>query len=157
VFENGLLTAGDIRHLDTAPGLVVANACLSARTSSAASQEPRIARWDREAGLLPSLADEFFKLGVRNYVGASWEVDDLGAIEFAESFYGDGAAGVLAGESIGTALLKTRRLLWGRRGRHGKLWAAYQHYGDPSAALRRPATSTSGRPSQRRTGGARKK
>lgn len=138
VFENGLLTAGDIRHLDGAPGLVVANACLSARTSEASALSGGGAaapRGDREAGLLPSLADEFFKLGVRNYLGASWEVEDLGAVRFAESFY----AGVLGGRSIGEALLDARKLLWNERRHHGKLWAAYQHYGDPAASLSRPA------------------
>ena len=136
VFENGLLTAGDIRHLDSAPRLVVANACLTARTSSAVLPADPKRRWDREAGLLPTLADEFFKLGVRNYVGASWEVDDLGAIEFAESFYGDRKVGVLGGDSVGKALLATRRRLWEGRRQLGKLWAAYQHYGDPTTTLR---------------------
>ena len=36
-----------------------------------------------EVGLLPSLADEFFKRGVRDYIGAAWAIDDAGSIEFA--------------------------------------------------------------------------
>jgi hypothetical protein len=40
-----------------------------------------------EAALLPSLADEFFRLGVRNYVGAAWEVNDIGAELFATRLY----------------------------------------------------------------------
>ena len=52
------------------------------------------------AGLLPSLADEFFKLGVRNYVGTAWEVNDIGAELFARVFYTSLLAGAPFGESV---------------------------------------------------------
>ncbi|MEL7363465.1 MAG: CHAT domain-containing protein [Bacteroidota bacterium] len=85
-----------------------------------------------DAGLLPSLADEFFKCGVRNYIGAAWEVNDEGARAFALSFYED----VLDGKkSIGEALLEARLRL-AKRKRLGCLWGAYQHYGDPGFTLR---------------------
>ncbi len=82
-----------------------------------------------EAGLLPTLADEFFKLGVRNYVGAAWEVNDVGAELFARIFYET----VLDGESFGEAVRRGREALWRDRDTYGALWAAYQHYGDPAS------------------------
>ena len=85
---------------------------------------------------MPSLADEFFRLGVRNYVGTAWEVNDVGATLFAEEFYRailhdpNGSAG---GSSFGNAVLAARKALWRQRHLYGPLWAAYQHYGDPSS------------------------
>jgi hypothetical protein len=123
VFKSGLLTARELQRLSAPPRLVIANACLSARTSF---------RKDA-ASLLPSLADEFFRRGVRDYVGTAWEVNDQGAVLFMERLY----AGLLAtrAATIGQAVQSARRALWDQRNLYGSLWAAYQHYGDPLARL----------------------
>ena len=133
LFATGLLTGGEIGRMEHVPSIVVANACLSARTSQALAGQPRGANVAGEAGLLPSLADEFFRLGVRDYVGTAWEVNDLGAELFAEAFYETllPLAGG-RGESFGEAVRKARARLWNRRDDFGALWAAYQHYGDPT-------------------------
>jgi CHAT domain-containing protein len=110
--------------------VIVSNACLSARTSEMLEGGRGVEELRSEAGLLPSLADEFFKLGVRNYVGTAWEVNDVGAEVFAQEFYG----ALLAGESFGEAVRGAREALWRNRDTFGALWAAYQHYGDPSSA-----------------------
>jgi pimeloyl-ACP methyl ester carboxylesterase len=130
LFANGLLTPGEIGRLQRVPAVIVSNACLSARTSQtlAGGGRPDVAR--SEAGLLPSLADEFFKLGVRNYVGTAWEVNDVGAELFARVFYG----ALLDGESFGEAIRSAREALWRDKDTYGALWAAYQHYGDPSSS-----------------------
>ncbi len=78
VFARGLLTPGEIGRLERVPAVIVSNACLSARTSLALGGARRPDEARTEAGLLPSLADEFFKLGVRNYIGTAWEVNDVG-------------------------------------------------------------------------------
>jgi CHAT domain-containing protein len=122
VFKSGLLTARELAGLQ-APRLVVANACLSARTST---------KPDR-ADLLPSLADEFFRRGVRDYVGTAWEVNDEGAVTFAERLYE--ALLRPPGAPLGEAVREARRALWRQRSLFGSLWAAYQHYGDPAARL----------------------
>ena len=116
------------------PAIVVSNACLSARTSEAfeGGNDEDGGDGDRdrtEAGLLPSLADEFFHLGVRNYVGTAWEVNDVGAELFAATFYGL----LLGGESFGEAVRAAREALWSDQGTYQALWAAYQHYGDPTS------------------------
>ncbi|MFK7845304.1 MAG: CHAT domain-containing protein [Rhodothermales bacterium] len=140
LFDTGLLTAGEIQRLIDAPTLIFANACLSGRTSMATAagageedidvQSRQLAQPFGEAGLLPSLADEVLKLGVRNYIGTAWEVDDKGAILFAERFYQQ----FLNGESIGDAIFEARKKV-SRHAQYGALWAAYQHYGPPDFKL----------------------
>jgi hypothetical protein len=129
LFATGLLTPGEIGRLERAPAIVVSNACLSARTSQALESGRRPDEARSEAGLLPSLADEFFKLGVRNYVGTAWEVNDVGAELFASTFY----RGLLSGKPFGEAVLDAREELWKGESVFGALWAAYQHYGDPTS------------------------
>jgi pimeloyl-ACP methyl ester carboxylesterase len=126
VFAGGLLTPGEIGRIERVPAVIVSNACLSARTSEVLESGRGVEDARSEAGLLPSLADEFFKLGVRNYVGTAWEVNDIGAGLFAETFY----KSLLAGKPVGEAVRAARDEVW-RTKRFGALWAAYQHYGDP--------------------------
>jgi CHAT domain-containing protein len=140
VFAGGLITARELEAADAVPPLVVANACLSGRTSSAGAGTGRAGRGRVEATLMPSIADEFFRRGVRDYVGTAQEIDDDGAIVFATAFY-DQLLGQRA--SIGEAVLEARKAIQ-KAGRYGTLWATYQHYGDPVR------TNAPGRPAQRR-------
>lgn len=144
VFASGLLTSRELKQMDLAPRLVVANACLSARTSARTSQVKRRSNEISDADLLPSLADEFFHRGVRNYIGTAWEVDDEGAVLFAQTFYETllgGGASVnekrTPAETIGRSVLAARRALYARQDDYGSLWAAYQHYGDLREQVRR--------------------
>jgi CHAT domain len=129
LFAGGLITSGEIERLDEVPAIVVANACLSSRTAQTETTE---------AALLPSIADEFFKLGVRNYIGTAWEVNDLGAERFATTFYGALLPGPGGGKSFGDAIVDARMELWKSRDQFGALWAAYQHYGDPASEAALP-------------------
>ena len=131
VFADGLLTAQELEIVDRPPRLVVANGCHSGRVSEA------VAIAGSEVGLLPSLADEFLRRGVRDYVGTAWAIDDDHAGDFASTFYGrllippePGAPGA----TIGEAMLAARRRLAELPGETAA-WAAYQHYGDPSLRL----------------------
>lgn len=150
VFSDGLLTPPLISRVPRAPRLVVANACLSGRTAgseSAASPDG--------SKLLPSLADEFFRRGVRNYIGTAWPIADDAAIDFAAEFYrallprqifgnAEGLAeqqgtalesrAAAAGGTIGEAILNARRHV-AEFASHRAHWAAYQHYGDPQTIL----------------------
>ncbi|MGI9238373.1 MAG: CHAT domain-containing protein [Woeseiaceae bacterium] len=138
LFERGLLTSHEIRSIDNAPELIFANACLSGRTSEALSADRQVRSARSEVGLLPSLADEFFRLGAWNYIGTSWEVDDSAAVLFAKVFYEHLLSGKpdQEGPTVGKAMLKARNALYGDQRKYGKLWAAYQHYGDPGSRLR---------------------
>lgn len=150
LFADGLLTAYELERLSAVPGLVIANACLSGRTSQRAAGLERIRRSRDEAALLPSLADEFFRRGVINYIGTAWEVSDEGAVLFALTIYeallsrpgaanGDGKhnknVSQTAPASVGDAVSRARCVLYDKRDIYGKLWAAYQHYGDPTSPL----------------------
>ena len=130
VFAGGLLTPGEIARMERVPTIIVSNACLSARTSQVLEGGRDVEETRSEAGLLPSLADEFFKLGVRNYVGTAWEVNDVGAEVFAQEFYGALAQGQVV---RGGRARRAARRSGASRGTYGALWAAYQHYGDPSS------------------------
>jgi hypothetical protein len=142
VFKDGLLTADEMATVDEPPQLVVANACLSGLTSRATTAQGV----GKEVGLLPSLADEFFRQGVRNYIGTAWEIDDNGAIEFVTTLYNEfltaptGSRG-RNGTPLGTAVLRARQALYERRAVYGSLWLAYQHYGDPLLRSDEPRAS----------------
>jgi hypothetical protein len=137
VFKGGLLTSREVEGMALAPRLVVANACLSGLTSAVSGAGASVAARG-ESDLLPSLADEFFRRGVRDYVGTAWEVNDEGAILFAETFYDailpQPGARDAADLTYGHAMLRARQAL-AAAGVYEALWAAYQHYGDPLASL----------------------
>jgi CHAT domain-containing protein len=133
IFQDGLLTARELERMDTAPRLVVSNACLSSLTSSVGAAGSVVGGSD--AQLVATLADEFFRRGVRDYIGTAWEVNDEGAILFAESLYDALLGGEGGAHSIGAAMLHARRTLAAKQDVFGALWAAYQHYGDPTASL----------------------
>jgi hypothetical protein len=136
VFKGGLLTSRELEGMALAPRLVVANACLSGLTSSVTRSGGSVAVRG-ETDLLPGLADEFFRRGVRDYVGTAWEVSDEGAILFAETFYDavlPGPRRLAADTTYGQAMLRARKVL-AAAGLYEALWAAYQHYGDPTGSL----------------------
>jgi pimeloyl-ACP methyl ester carboxylesterase len=139
MFGQKYFTARELATVDKVPALVIANACLSGLTSNKRSDDGRGSRLrGSDDDLLPGLVDEFFVRGVRNYVGTAWPVSDVGAILFSTTLYetllADPAGGVDV--SLGNALLKARTALKQQDDSFGALWAAYQHYGDPSFALR---------------------
>jgi len=156
VFEGGELTSRELELVTRPPRLIVANACLSGLLSRVRGSG-RAAR--REATLLPGLADEFFRRGVRDYVGTAWEVNDEGAVEFARVFYGallgDGAN---PPATIGAAMLRARQALARKQNLYDALWAAYQHYGDPTATIgARPSAPTRKRAAKKKPRPRRKK
>ncbi|MDQ6947580.1 MAG: CHAT domain-containing protein [Actinomycetota bacterium] len=156
LFADGLLTSRELAQLGAPPRLVVANACFTSRlgdtgaartrrgagaggaATGAALAGDRTRMADAETQLTPSLADEFFKSGVANYVGAAWKVADGDAAVFSTSFYEH-----LLGkrDTLGDALTAARNDVWdhhpgaGGPDDRGTTWAAYQHYGDPTDRL----------------------
>lgn len=159
VFDNDeVFTPSKLENVDRPPRLIVANACISAALSpgsaaasaaaaNAAANAPGAqphARRPGDARIVASLADEFFRRGVADYIGTAWEVPELPAKMFADKFYkallGDGRAGPGAnGATLGKAVQEARKALYEQRGKWGEVgtvWAAYQHYGDPTRTLR---------------------
>jgi CHAT domain-containing protein len=152
LFADGLLTARELTQLSRAPWLVMANACWSAarpraRSEGAAGTEPHPGR---QGELAPVLADEFLRVGVGHFIGASWRVPDDTAREFAVSVYGHLLGeGQAHRDSLGRALLHARREQWtasrtASAAEQRNAWAAYQHYGDPGDGLRSRVLADSG-------------
>lgn len=153
VFKGEVLTASKLEGVEHVPRLVVANACVSAGVSNTqnanpaaqqpASTAPRSPASD--AGIVASLADEFFRRGVADYIGTAWEVPEGPAKSFAEQFYKEFFANwsgrrhaTASPTTLGEAVQRARRALFDRSaefGEHATVWAAYQHYGDPTRTL----------------------
>ncbi|MCX5174665.1 CHAT domain-containing protein [Streptomyces virginiae] len=126
VFADGLLTAQELALLERPPLIVVANACYTARLGDAAGPgppavEPGLAGrspWGNpQAALVPSLADEFLRMGVGHYIGAAWRIPDDQGISFADQFYTHlfkGGPGE-ATPTVGGAVRAARRRLYGLR------------------------------------------
>ncbi len=158
-FADGLLTSKELAQMvGTPPRLVVANACFSSQLGvvSTASVEPttppaaaagtapspgRAAEalpGAKEALLTPSLADEFLRAGVSNYLGAAWPVGDEEAVLFSATLYQR-----LLGErdALGAAVTEARKAVWNSypqrapASQRGTTWVVYQHYGDPADQL----------------------
>ncbi len=159
IFDKGeVFTASRLENVDRPPRLIVANACISAALSPGAATAPAAAarvgarapgaqppaRRLGDARIVASLADEFFRRGVADYIGTAWEVPELPAKMFAETFYkallGDRPAGRAAsGATLGAAVQEARKALYEQRakwGEVGTVWAAYQLYGDPTRTFR---------------------
>ena len=66
---------------------MVATSCLSALTSNVRSDTGRPRSRSLDHALLPTLVDEFFVCGARNYIGIAWEVSDAGAVLFSQKLY----------------------------------------------------------------------
>ncbi|MFF5703669.1 CHAT domain-containing protein [Streptomyces sp. NPDC012794] len=169
VFADGLLTEQELALLERPPQIVVANACYTARLGSAgpagthagAPDAAGRSPWGNpQAALVPSLADEFLRIGVGHYIGAAWRIPDDQAVTFAEEFYSHLFARG-PGESeptVGAAVRAARKKLYEQRAREEQeggadrqrwsSWAAYQHYGDASEPF-----LTSGNPSDRQGDG----
>ncbi|MFG2333981.1 CHAT domain-containing protein [Streptomyces sp. NPDC048604] len=164
VFADGLLTAQELVQLERPPRIVVANACYSSRLADAGRAAPPAeplpgTPWGSpQARLVPSLADEFLRVGVAHYIGAGWRIPDGQATSFSTAFYrhlletGPGEPEHTVGSAVHTA---RRALYSGHDGspfagaiaqedppddapddapdrRRNSTWAAYQHYGDPT-------------------------
>ena len=122
VFKEEVFTPSRLENVESPPRLIVANACLSARIAG-------------DAQFVASLADEFFRRGVADYIGTAWEVPELPATIFAELFY---KALLASNAPLGRAVQNARRTLFDRRAEwkeFATVWSAYQHYGDPTRVL----------------------
>jgi Lon protease-like protein len=86
----------------------------------------------RLADLVASLADEFFRRGVSDYIGTAWEVPTVPAREFTRVFY----TALHSGKRLGEAVRLAREALHSAQDEFGPVWAAYQHYGDPTREFR---------------------
>jgi hypothetical protein len=154
VFKGGVLTARELEGMERPPSLVVANACVTAQfaqsTSAATSSQPPAAGRKNYPGLVATLAEEFFRRGIADYIGTAWEVPSGPAAAFATTLYEHLLTKEADGRvPLGEAVRRARELLYnlrdseGNRIGFGNVWAAYQHYGDPTRTLEFAGETTS--------------
>jgi len=135
--RSGLLCAGrqvlsgsDLVRVENLPGLVVFNACESARVRKVVEREEGRAtahRLETNVGL----AEALLRAGVGNYIGTYWPVGDAPAKAFGETFY----RSITTGQTIGEALLQGRLQVE----QLGSVdWADYVHYGSPNFRVKLP-------------------
>ncbi|MET0292834.1 MAG: CHAT domain-containing protein [Steroidobacteraceae bacterium] len=119
------VTPRDIARSRQTPWLIVANACFSGVVNHAAGSQPF-----EEARRSASIAEAFMQLGVRNYLGTGWAVDDGQAKRFSLEFY----EWLLFGNrNLSDALARARQSILAEG--QGSTWGAYQLYGDPADRL----------------------
>jgi hypothetical protein len=144
LFGDGeVLTPAMLENTENAPALIFANACLSGSLSPGAARPAEGRHSPRDDALLvASLADEFLRRGVADYIGTAWPVPDGPARTFAATFYKT----LLEEPSkhLGGALQEARMHLYDARSKNSdreSAWAAYQHYGDPTRDFPPPCPS----------------
>ena len=115
------LTGADLASISRLPTLVFFNACESGRVRDK-SREQHVRD---NVGLL----EAFMRGGVANCLGTYWPVGDRAAEAFADSFYAD----IVAGSTLGTALVRGRETV---RAMNSKDWANYIFYGDADFVLK---------------------
>ena len=136
--DNEILAARYLQQMRRPPLLVVANACNSAQlTGLVAKKIGASVPFDPGARAAAGLADEFFRHGIRDYIGTSIEVPSDPATEFATELYAE----LTAGTSVGEAVRAAREALFKKASAYGAVWGAYQHYGDPTRQVFRDARS----------------
>jgi hypothetical protein len=128
---NCYLTAKEIFRVRQVPRLVFANACFSAVVAD--QKEVR--------NQLAGLAQAFFALGIPNFIGTGWPVDDTCARICARWFYArvlglrtPDDIGKSAPATIGEALRDARQKAL-ECNEDSSSWGAYQHYGRASDRL----------------------
>jgi CHAT domain-containing protein len=118
------LTGADLASISRLPSLVFFNACEAGRVrgrkkTTARPKKARDAHMQDNVGL----AEAFMRGGVANFLGTYWPVGDTAAEAFAGKFYEE----ILAGSSIGDALIAGRQVIKQKRSPD---WANYLFYGD---------------------------
>jgi CHAT domain-containing protein len=126
-----VLSGADLAGIGNLPSLVFFNACEAGRVRSAKEQKMRKLDMEKRIERSIGLAEAFLRGGVANYVGTYWPVGDAPAETFASTFY----TALLAGESIGQALLDGRTKV---RELQSVDWADYIHYGSYEFVLKQP-------------------
>lgn len=131
--DQEILAAKYLQQMRRPPLLVFANACNSASLTgqivqAATGRSPQDSSRRDTAMAAVGLADEFFRRGIRDYIGTGATVGSVPAAEFATQLY---TALFADHATIGDAVRRGREKLYANRGDYGAVWGLYQHYGDP--------------------------
>lgn len=129
VLSDGLLlTAAEIRAMETVPELVFLSCCHLGKVDAEGARPSAAPRTVGDGNLLAaSVARELIAIGVRCVVVAGWAVDDQGAMIFGQAFY---RSLLLERRTFGSAVFAARQAVWEARP-EDITWGAFQAYGDP--------------------------
>jgi pimeloyl-ACP methyl ester carboxylesterase len=119
-----ILTGSDLTGISNLPSLIFFNACEAARVRKR-PEKPATQVALESAGV----AEALMRGGIANFMSTYWPVGDASAETFATTFY----TKVLAGSSIGEALLEGRKDLDKMKSRD---WADYILYGSYEFVLK---------------------
>ena len=142
--QSGLICAGkevlrgvDLAGLTNLPAVVFFNACeagrvrggkeVLAKRKGGKAPKPASQVIEESAGV----AEALMRGGIANYISTYWPVSDKAAETFSTTFY----QSILAGNSLGAALLAGRQAVWNEKERD---WADYILYGNFDFVLKQP-------------------
>ena len=120
--EGLFLTVFEIQQMAVVPDLVFVNCCHLGSTRPADEKY-----YKNRYKLAANIGTELIKIGVKAVIAAGWAVDDLAALDFANSFYRN----MFSGENFGDAVKNARKLIYDKYNMKNNTWGAYQCYGDP--------------------------
>lgn len=106
LFDTGVTASYLMNRFSGAPEIVFVNGC----KSGFATGEPPTRVVSAGTPTVEGMAYAFLSAGVRSYVGTLWDVNDSAASALASNFYQE----VVAGSTIGAALLQARKAVAGR-------------------------------------------
>jgi len=121
MFMDGPLFGNEIESLEgRMPLFVFSNSCQSAENILSVEETGNT-----------SLAGSYQKAGVSGCIAALWAVSDVASGMFSSDFY----RYILYGNTVGSALLHSRRNAFRRWGFQDYIWVNYIYFGDPDLRL----------------------
>ena len=135
--DNAVLTAAELREVESPPLLVFSNACQAGIMAPWQVEHANCEQAYEKAAF--GIGSAFLLAGVQNYIGTFCVIHDRSSAAFAADFYRHFLSGACIGEALATARQRTRQ----EQARSGLLWASYMHYGDPTFRLAAATASAS--------------
>ncbi len=126
-----LLSVTEIKRSLGGNPLIFLNACSSGALSDTVVEVPSSDRiFDADPLGSVGIATGFVVGGAKGVISTMWPVNDVSASDFAGRFYSH----LLAGDTIGSSLVESKKYL---RSRHPQdiSWAAFIYYGSPDEHL----------------------
>ena len=125
LYGNKIVRAREIQNSGAEPLLIFSNACVSGRSSSSAEKSSHSDWYSR-------FAASFLRSEKTAYIGTNWELpDSRQTLDFTIQFYNF----LLAGNSTGEAILKSRQYARENFSTNDLTWASYILIGNPKAVL----------------------
>jgi CHAT domain-containing protein len=130
--NDSFITNSQINQMSNVPELVFVNCC---HLGKIVGVDDRL--YHDRYKLAANIGTQFIEIGVKAVIVAGWQVDDIDAEIFANTFY----ESMLRGENFGDSTRKARKAIFDSASNN--TWGAYQCYGDPYYTLDSRQTKSS--------------